>query len=245
MQLNEFYTADLDEGFRDPGIFKAVFLAGPPGAGKNAVLKALGLKAAGLKLQDIDHTLAYLQRAKANISHDNQGYKQSLQATRRKQTILQQEMLGLIINTTGRDYESLMNLKRELESVGYQTFMIFVDVEMKLAWERAKDRFANATDPKDRDRPVDPKYFARAYQATKKHESFYAMMFDDQFALVDNNLKQTQRQMVSRMTDRKSEEEVTVLMREAARKLKRFLASPLTPAAQAAVQLAKQKRGLE
>lgn len=31
MQLNEFYTADLEEGVNDPGIFKAIFMAGPPG----------------------------------------------------------------------------------------------------------------------------------------------------------------------------------------------------------------------
>jgi shikimate kinase len=245
MQFNEIYTNDLDEGFKDPGIFKAIFMAGPPGAGKNIVLKSLGLKSAGLKLQDIDHTLAYLQRAKANIRHDGDGYEQSLQVTRRKQTVLQQEMLGLIINTTGRDYESLINLKKELESVGYQTFMLFVDVEEDIAWNRAQQRFANATDPKDKNRPVDKEYFDLAYQASKKNADFYALLFEDRFALVDNNIDQTQRQITARMVDRKSEERITVLMREAARKITRFLAAPLTPSAQAAVNAAKQKRGLE
>ena len=44
----------LREGIHDPNIFKAVFIAGPPGAGKNTVIKELGLHSSGLKLQDID-----------------------------------------------------------------------------------------------------------------------------------------------------------------------------------------------
>jgi hypothetical protein len=248
MQLEEFYTSDLDEGFRDPGIFKAIFMAGPPGAGKNLIINALGLKATGLKLQDIDHTMAYLNRARSSaekLQHDDPGYEHSLQTTRRRQTVLQREMLGLIINTTGRDYESLMSLKKQLEEVGYDTFMLYVDVDEDIAWGRAQDRLTNATDPKDRGRPVDMSYFKTAYSAAKKNADFYAMMFGDQFAIVDNNADYGPRDTRGNLTNPDSKQQLSVLLRIASKKIQRFLQKPLSASAQAAVNAAKQARGVE
>ena len=37
----------LDEGVNDPGIFKAIILAGGPGSGKTVVARALGLASMG------------------------------------------------------------------------------------------------------------------------------------------------------------------------------------------------------
>ena len=36
-------TLVLDEGINDPGIFKAIILAGGPGSGKTGIARALGL----------------------------------------------------------------------------------------------------------------------------------------------------------------------------------------------------------
>ena len=44
----------LNEGVRDPGIFKAIFLAGGPGSGKSYVAKKLGLKTLGLIVVNSD-----------------------------------------------------------------------------------------------------------------------------------------------------------------------------------------------
>ena len=44
----------IDEGINDPGIFKAVVLAGGPGSGKSYVAQKLGLKTLGLVVVNSD-----------------------------------------------------------------------------------------------------------------------------------------------------------------------------------------------
>ena len=46
MTLEETY-ASLNEGINDPGIFKAVFMAGGPGSGKSLIAKKLGFHEQG------------------------------------------------------------------------------------------------------------------------------------------------------------------------------------------------------
>ena len=49
----------LDEGVNDPGIFKAVILAGGPGSGKSYVAKKMGLKSLGLIVVNSDLSNRY------------------------------------------------------------------------------------------------------------------------------------------------------------------------------------------
>ena len=60
-------TLVLDEGVNDPGIFKAIILAGGPGSGKSHVAQKLGLKTLGLKVVNSD---THFERnlKKANLS---------------------------------------------------------------------------------------------------------------------------------------------------------------------------------
>ena len=57
----------LHEGYRDPGIFKAVFLAGGPGSGKTYIAKGLfgipekvNVSQSGLKMVNSDKELKFL-----------------------------------------------------------------------------------------------------------------------------------------------------------------------------------------
>jgi predicted kinase len=213
----------IDEGLNDPNIFKAIFMAGPPGAGKNKVIKDLGLNATGLKLQDIDHTLAYLNKGKAPTTPD---YTRGLKATLGRQSLYQKEMLGMLINTTGRDYESLMRLNKQLKAAGYDTFMLFVDVEYDVAFHRIQNRSQHATDPKDANRKVDLDYFAQAFEASKQNVDFYALMFGGQFAVVTNN---------ERLVEDNEQQEFQTTLRMAGKKVNRFLNKPLTPTALAII----------
>ena len=60
---------DLQEGPNDPGIFKAIFLAGGPGSGKSYVAGQLGLVSRGLKVLNSDDAFEYLMR-KRNLSFE-------------------------------------------------------------------------------------------------------------------------------------------------------------------------------
>ena len=224
MQISEI-SQPLDEGIHDPSIFKAIFMAGPPGAGKNTVIAELGLTAAGLKLQDIDRTLAYLNRMRAPEQPD---YKRGLDATLRQQSVFQSNMLGLLINTTGRDYESLMGLNKKLKESGYDTFMLFVDVEYDVAFGRIHNRQKYATDPADAGRKVDVDYFEKAYDSSKENLEFYALMFGSQFAVVTNNAELTEAA--------EDINEYKHTLARAAKKVRDFLRKPLTPKAQEIVK---------
>ena len=48
MTLEETYESLL-EGINDPGVFKAVFMAGGPGSGKSLAAKKLGFSTMGLR----------------------------------------------------------------------------------------------------------------------------------------------------------------------------------------------------
>jgi RNase adaptor protein for sRNA GlmZ degradation len=48
--------------------------------------------------------------------------------------------LGLLIDSTGRIYETIEKIKNELESKGYETTMIFVNTDLQTALRRNKDR---------------------------------------------------------------------------------------------------------
>ena len=204
----------IQEGPNDPNIFKAIFLAGPPGAGKNQVVQWLGISNIGLKMQDIDHTLAFLNKGKAPATPD---YARGERVTIKRQDIFAQNMLGLLINSTGRNYESLMGLNKQLKTAGYDTMMIYVDVDYDVAVNRIGHREQYATDPADKNRRVDLDYFKQAYAATKQNLDFYALMFGDHFALVTNNGNDTSLQHDLRIANKK---------------VSRFLNKPLTSTAQ-------------
>lgn len=239
MQLFEFFEKDLDEGIHDPNIFKAVFMAGPPGAGKNTVIRQLGLSQAGLKLQDVDQTLAMLKKTSNPAAPMD--YARGLDTTVRRQSLFQQNMLGLIINATGRDSENLINLNRSLKHAGYDTFMVFVDVDYAVAWQRVQHREKYATDPADQ-RPVDLDYFVDAYDSSKKNIDFYALMFGGQFSLVTNNVEYGIASHIPGPTKEEPRHMYEKSLRYADKKVSRFLSKPLTPIAQQIVDSAKANR---
>jgi hypothetical protein len=140
---------------------------------------------------------------------------------------LQKEMLGLLINTTGRDYEPLMSLNKQLKQVGYDTFMLFVDVNYDVAFHRIKDRPKHATDPADK-REVDFDYFEKAYDSAKENAEFYALMFSNQFSYITNNVMDDA--LVTEDEETTSEYQQSLLI--ASKKVNRFLKKPLTPTAQ-------------
>lgn len=247
MLLREFSDpAPLEEGINDPNLFKAIFLAGPPGAGKNHVISALGLNAAGLKLMDIDDTLYYVMKARNSLDrlqHVTDDDYAAVQKTEQSRlSILRRGMLGLTINTTGRDPERIKALKDELEETGYDTFMIFVGVDKNVASTRVMDRKKFATDPRDT-RPVTKPYFDAAYEAATQASAYYALLFGNQFAYIENNVPPRNRPIEEEETVTEGPiEDFDSGLNSAEKKVRQFLRKPLTPVAQQVIIAIKQGR---
>ena len=149
-------------GVYDPGILKAVFLAGGPGSGKSYVAKQVfGLTDAsfapsGLKLVNSDPAFEMLLKREgyspadlSSMEWTTYGYvTEHPQGPRMRGKRLTQAQtagwvnarLGLIVDGTGKEYSKIAKANRLLQEAGYDTAMIFVNTGLPVALERNRNR---------------------------------------------------------------------------------------------------------
>ena len=137
----------INEGVYDPGIFKAFFLAGGPGSGKTFVTSS-AFAGTGLKLVNSDVKFERDLR-KANLSlkmPDEEKYfrdriRQGAKAFVGKQLDQYlQGRLGMIIDSTARDYSVIQRQVNLLKAIGYDCYMVFVNTSLDVALERNRTR---------------------------------------------------------------------------------------------------------
>ena len=144
MNLHESILA---EGVHDKGIFKAVFLAGGPGSGKDYVLSNT-LDGHGMIEINSDKALEYLMD-KENLDKtmpDNEaGQRNAVRKKAKDITEIRHRMAlqgrnGLIINGTGADPKEYEEIKKKLEKLGYDTSMIMVNTADEVSKARNVER---------------------------------------------------------------------------------------------------------
>ena len=137
----------ITEGVYDPNIFKAFFLAGGPGSGKTFVTSS-AFAGTGLKLVNSDVKFERDLR-KANLSlkmPDEEKYfrdriRQGAKAFVGKQLDQYlQGRLGMIIDSTARDYSVIQRQYNLLRNIGYDCYMVFVNTSLDVAIERNRTR---------------------------------------------------------------------------------------------------------
>jgi len=148
LKVNELQDFFLDEGINDPGIFKAIFLAGGPGSGKSYVAKNVIPSSSGLKMINSDD-LFELGMKKNDLDPDlRKGYtskhtavrNKAKQMTAKRQELYMKGRLGLVIDGTGKDFNSIKNSSEYMKSMGYDVYMIFVNTSLEIALERNAQR---------------------------------------------------------------------------------------------------------
>ena len=175
---------DLQEGLYDPNIFKAFFLAGGPGSGKSYVVRRT---TGGLGLKGVNSDPTFNKMLKdANLSLKmpaSEKEPREIQRQRAKELTKKQQQnfimgrLGLIIDGTGKDYEKITYQARELEQLGYDTYMIFVNTSLDVALER------NAK----RDRSVPESMVIKLWNQVQSNIGKFNLFFKQGFIIVDNN----------------------------------------------------------
>ena len=139
--------SQLNEGINDPGRLKAVFLAGGPGSGKDFVMnKAL----AGNGLREINSDTAFeflMKRNNLDLEMpDEERVEREIVRGRAKNITSRKEInslsgrLGLIVNGTADDLEKIKTVKAELEDLGYDTMMVFVNTSNEVSRQRNVER---------------------------------------------------------------------------------------------------------
>lgn len=152
--MNEKFVEFISEGVNDPGIFKAVFLAGGPGSGKSFMVGKTALSALGLRLINSDQAFeTALSKAGMEASPENI-YSDKGQSLRDKAKYLTQKKLslsvigrlGLVIDGTGKDYDKIQRQAVTLKNIGYDVAMIFVNTDEETALERNQKRARSLPD---------------------------------------------------------------------------------------------------
>ena len=194
------------EGVDDPGILKCVFMAGGPGSGKSftameifgidkklkSSFAASGLKSvnsdsafeAGLKKNGIDpRDLARIEKEEPELWDKITATPGGIRDKAKKLTAKQKKFyeagrLGMIIDGTGHVYSKIKKNKKYAESLGYDTYMVFVNTSLEVAQERNKQR----------DRVLPDDLLAKSWQDVQDNLGKFQNLFGSHFRIVDNTV---------------------------------------------------------
>lgn len=148
MNINESFVHEvLQEGVHDKGIFKAVFLAGGPGSGKDYVMDKT-LAGHGLVEINSDKALEYLMDREgldkkmpdSETEIRDQWRKKAKSVTELRERLALMGRNGVIINGTGDDYEKVKKIKTKLEELGYESSMLMVNTRDEVSQQRNIER---------------------------------------------------------------------------------------------------------
>ena len=177
---------ELQEGVYDHNILKAFFLAGGPGSGKSYVVKrttgGLGMKILNsddhferlLKDAGLDAKMPPEEKQPRDVARDR---AKEITAKQKKNYLFGR--LGLIIDGTGKDFDKIAYQARELEGLGYDTHMIFVNTSLDVALQRNKER----------DRSIPEPDAVTMWNAVQRNIGKFSNFFKGNFIIIDNNDK--------------------------------------------------------
>ena len=178
---------ELQEGVYDPNIFKAFFLAGGPGSGKSYVVKRT-TKMFGMRVVNSDDVFEKLVKS-TGMNMDMRNYTKAQEKRRdelrdiAKRVTKQREKnyvdgrLGLIIDGTGKNYDKIEKQMRELQQLGYDTHMIFVNTSLDVALQRNEER----------PRKLPESLVVKSWNEVQKNIGKFQNLFRQTFIIVDNN----------------------------------------------------------
>lgn len=189
----------LYEGVNDKGIFKAVFLVGGPGSGKDYVLKKT-LDGHGLTEINSDKALEHLSGKDSSDKKDKVRSK-AKDITEVKQKLAFDGRNGLIINGTGDDYEKIADIKKKLDAIGYESSMIMVNTADDVSANRNVERGQNGG------RAVPENVRKQKWQAVQESRPKLAKLFGDNYVEFDNSedLRQSPPETVKAKTEEMDE----------------------------------------
>jgi nicotinamide mononucleotide adenylyltransferase len=176
------------EGVHDKSIFKAVFLAGGPGSGKDYVLDNT-LSGHGLTEINSDKALEFLMDKKGldkTMPAGEQGERDIVRGKAKNMTELRQRLSllgrnGLIINGTGDDVEKIAKIKERLEEIGYDTHMVAVNTADEVSKQRNIERGTRGG------RTVPEEIRKKKWDSVQAARPQFAEMFGQNYTEFDNS----------------------------------------------------------
>lgn len=170
----------ITESINDKGIFKAMFFAGLPGAGKSTVAQRVTDGAVSPRIVNTDRSYEFLLKkhgreagtaAWALLGGASKTINESLLAN------YLNGMLPMFIDGTSANPSAAVRRAGIAESLGYDTAMIWVNVSYETALKRIQQR----------ERQVDEEFVQRVYNSLEGNKQLYQSRFGSNFIEVDNN----------------------------------------------------------
>jgi predicted kinase len=193
----------LNEGVDDPGILKCVFLAGGPGSGKSRVagdlfgigkglsqvsytgLKSINsdtafeaqLKKSGIDPKDLGRIEKENPELWKHITEDPNGEREKgKKITNAQKAFYEEGRLGMIVDGTGDDTAKIKRQKEHAESLGYDTYMVFVNTSLEVA------QFRNSK----RGRVLPTDLVASIWKECQHNLGAFQTIFGGSFRIIDN-----------------------------------------------------------
>ena len=170
----------ITESINDKGIFKTIFFAGLPGAGKSTVARRITDGAVSPRIVNTDRSYEFLLN---KFGTDAGPAAWALLGERSK--IINTDllvnylngMLPLFVDGTSANPNAALRRVGLAESFGYDTAMIWVDITYETALERIQQR----------ERKVSSKFVKHVYETIEGNKELYKNRFGSNFIEVDNN----------------------------------------------------------
>ena len=189
IDVNEEFKSLLFEGVHDKSIFKAVFLAGGPGSGKDYVMDNT-LKGHGLVEINSDILFEILMKREGldmTMPDSEKEVRDMLRGKSKTTTDLKQALAisgrnGVIVNGTGDNIEKTRKIKEKLEQIGYDTSMILVNTDDEISKKRNIARGMRGG------RTIPEKNRKEKWSAVQENRPEYAKLFGDKYVEFDNSV---------------------------------------------------------
>ncbi len=188
----------ISEGRHDPSIFKAVFMAGAPGAGKSFVSDWMSLgPQLGYKVinSDVEFT-RYMKDAGltdekgAVILDPEQEFQRGVirtvakRHTQAKTNYAMVGRLGLVIDGTGANASKVQKQKATLEKLGYETAMVYVSIPLEDSIESDRKR------GEEGGRSIGPELVTQKFKELDKSIPKLKKSFGKMFFQIDNTVRE-------------------------------------------------------
>lgn len=144
------------------------------------LLKKYGFETFGTGKLDIDKWPDEVFDTIAGGDEDSENMtvrKKAKLMTRDRKNTYMQGRLGMIIDGTGHDFQKIKKEKKELESLGYDCYMVFVNTSLEVAHKRNKERARRL--PED--------ILEKSWKDVQKNLGGFQSLFGSNFVIVDNS----------------------------------------------------------